>query len=82
MGYGYEGGDDKLCLKLAKHVMVPGVGFYLAFTAWDPNQVHEFHAAALLHGGRCNGALGPRPEFGDSYKLVSMQSTSEGKYYH
>ncbi len=67
VGYGYEGGDDKLCLKLAKNVMVPGEGFHLAFTATKPIQVHEFHAAALRHGGRCNGAPGPRPEYGDSY---------------
>lgn len=67
VGYGYEGGDDKLCLKRATQVMVPGEGFHLAFAATDPNQVHEFHTAALLHGGRCNGAPGPRPEYGDGY---------------
>lgn len=57
---GYEGGDDKLCLKLATQVMIPGEGFHLAFTATEPNQVHEFHAAALRHGGRCNGEPGLR----------------------
>lgn len=67
VGYGYEGGDDKLCLKRATHVMVPGEGSHLAFTATPPNQVHEFHAAALRHGGRCNGAPGSRPEYGDGY---------------
>jgi catechol 2,3-dioxygenase-like lactoylglutathione lyase family enzyme len=67
VGYGYEGGDDKLCLKRAKQVTVPGEGFHLAFTATEPNQVREFHAAALRHGGRCNGAPGLRPEYGDGY---------------
>jgi catechol 2,3-dioxygenase-like lactoylglutathione lyase family enzyme len=67
VGYGYEGGDDKLCLKRVTQVIVPGDGFHLAFTATAPNQVHEFHTAALLHGGRCNGAPGPRPEYGDGY---------------
>jgi catechol 2,3-dioxygenase-like lactoylglutathione lyase family enzyme len=67
VGYGYAGGDDKLCLKLTANVMVPGDGFHLAFTATEPNRVREFHAAALRHGGRCNGAPGPRPEYGDGY---------------
>lgn len=67
VGYGYEGGDDKLCLKLAAQVVVPGEGFHLAFTATAPNQVHEFHTAALRNGGRCNGAPGPRPEYGEGY---------------
>jgi len=67
VGYGYEGGDDKLCLKLAKDVTIPGEGFHLAFSAKERNQVHEFHAAALRHGGRCNGAPGPRSEYGNSY---------------
>jgi catechol 2,3-dioxygenase-like lactoylglutathione lyase family enzyme len=67
VGYGYEGGDDKLCLKRVTKVMVPGEGFHLAFAATEPDQVHEFHTAALRLGGRCNGAPGPRPEYGDSY---------------
>jgi catechol 2,3-dioxygenase-like lactoylglutathione lyase family enzyme len=67
VGYGYPSGDDKLCLKLAAHVTVPGHGFHLAFAAAEPDQVHRFHAAALRHGGRCNGLPGPRPEYGDQY---------------
>lgn len=67
VGYGYEGGNDKLCLKRATQVVVPGEGFHLAFTATAPSQVREFHTAALCHGGRCNGAPGPRPEYGDGY---------------
>lgn len=67
VGYGYAGGDDKLCLKFAAQVAVPGEGFHLAFTAAEPEQVQRFHAAALMHGGRCNGLPGPRPEYGDRY---------------
>ncbi|MBF6907432.1 VOC family protein, partial [Acinetobacter baumannii] len=55
VGYGYAGGGDKLCLKLASRVVVPGEGFHLAFTATEAHQVHAFHVAALRHGGRCNG---------------------------
>jgi catechol 2,3-dioxygenase-like lactoylglutathione lyase family enzyme len=67
VGYGYAGGDDKLCLKLAEQVMVPGDGFHLAFAATKPEHIDEFHAAALRHGGRCNGLPGPRPDYGDNY---------------
>lgn len=67
VGYGYAGGDDKFCLKLAAQVAVPGKGFHLAFAATELKQVHQFHAAALRHGGRCNGLPGPRPEYGDQY---------------
>ena len=67
VGYGYPGGGDKLCLKLASQVSVPGEGFHLAFSAADAAQVQLFHAAALRLGGRCNGLPGPRPEYGDHY---------------
>ena len=67
VGYGYPGGGDKLCLKLADQVTVPGDGFHLAFAAASSEQIHQFHAAALLHGGRCNGEPGPRPDYGDNY---------------
>jgi catechol 2,3-dioxygenase-like lactoylglutathione lyase family enzyme len=67
VGYGYPGGDDKLCLKLADQIHVPGAGFHLAFAAAEAAQIHAFHAAALRHGGACNGPPGPRPEYGDHY---------------
>jgi len=54
-------------LKRAKQLIVLGEGFHLAFTATKPKQVHEFHAAALRHAGRCNGHPEPRPEYGDGY---------------
>lgn len=64
VGYGYEGGDDKLCLKPGRRMMSPGESSHVAFTATDANRVHEFHAAALRHGGRCNPAVGAWPELG------------------
>ena len=67
VGYGREGGGDKLALKLAAEVSIPGPGFHLAFTASDPGQVARFHAAALQHGGQDNGPPGPRPEYGPHY---------------
>lgn len=67
VGYGYSGKGDKLLLNLEDKVSVPGEGFHLAFSAAEPEHVDRFHAAALLHGGRCNGRPGPRPDYGDRY---------------
>ena len=67
VGYGYAGQGDKLLLNLEPQVSVPGEGFHLAFSASEPEHVDRFHAAALLHGGRCNGQPGPRPDYGDNY---------------
>ena len=67
VGYGKEGGGDKLSLKLVTEVVLPGDGFHLAFAASTSDQVCAFHAAALQHGGRCNGAPGMRPHYGCHY---------------
>ncbi|AXE32947.1 VOC family protein [Chromobacterium phragmitis] len=67
VGYGKEGGGDKLSLKLVSEFVLPGDGFHLAFAASAPDQVRAFHAAALLHGGRCNGAPGLQPHYGSHY---------------
>ncbi len=40
---------------------VPTGRHHLAFQARDEAMVQAFHAAALAHGGRDNGAPGPRP---------------------
>src|SRR5262249_6860598 len=42
-------------------------GAHLAFRAADAQAVRRWHAAALAHGGRDNGAPGPRPEYSGSY---------------
>ena len=39
----------------------PASHVHLAFQAWDRETVDRFHAAALAHGGRDNGAPGERP---------------------
>lgn len=67
VGYGYPGQDEKLLLDLEDNVTAPGNGFHLAFSAAEPEHVDRFHAAALLHGGRCNGAPGQRTDYGESY---------------
>ncbi len=68
VGYGDEGGADKLALKLVPEgLVVPGEGFHLAFTASSREQVDQFFAAALRLGGRSNGGPGLRPDYGDDY---------------
>ncbi len=68
VGYGQDGGGDKLALKLTPEgLVIPGEGFHLAFSAGTREQVGQFHAAALRLGGRCNGAPGLRPDYGDDY---------------
>lgn len=42
-------------------------GTHIAFLANSVDEVHAFHAAALAHGGRDDGAPGPRPDYGPEY---------------
>jgi len=53
--------------KRVDRVSVPSEGFHLAFHASTQEEVHNFYAQALLHGGRDNGAPGPRPAYGKDY---------------
>jgi catechol 2,3-dioxygenase-like lactoylglutathione lyase family enzyme len=67
-GYGPPGGGDRLALKRqAAPVRPPGPGFHLAFDAPDRAAVDAFHAAALAHGGTCDGPPGLRPQYGPTY---------------
>ncbi len=45
----------------------PAVGVHVAFRARDREAVDAFHAAALAHGGRDNGAPGLRPRYHPDY---------------
>jgi catechol 2,3-dioxygenase-like lactoylglutathione lyase family enzyme len=68
VGFGEKGGGDRLALfSQAGHVMPPGPGFHLAFTASSREAVDAFHAEALQAGGRDLGAPGPRPQYGATY---------------
>ena len=68
IGYGREGGGDKLAIKLQAHpVVAPGPGFHLAFAAPSREAVDRFHREALGHGGSDNGAPGLRPHYGPAY---------------
>ena len=68
VGFGPEGGQDKLALFPAPgKARAPGEGFHLAFAAPDRAAVDAFHAAALAQGGRDLGAPGLRPHYGPNY---------------
>jgi catechol 2,3-dioxygenase-like lactoylglutathione lyase family enzyme len=68
VGYGPEGGGDKLALKAKGEERAPDrVGAHVAFSAPSLAAVDAFHAAALAAGGRDNGAPGPRPQYGSGY---------------
>lgn len=68
VGYGLPGQGDQFCIKQAAlSSATAGHGMHLAFAAPDIAAVHAFHAAALAHGGRDNGAPGPRPQYGPNY---------------
>ena len=45
----------------------PSNGTHFAFLAPSKKAVDAFHAAALDHGGSCDGPPGPRPEYGEPY---------------
>lgn len=45
----------------------PAPGGHTAFVAPDRAAVDAFHAAALTHGGRDDGAPGLRPEYHEDY---------------
>ncbi len=44
-----------------------GNGTHIGFSAPTKASVHKFHEAALAHGGKDNGAPGPRPNYGPEY---------------
>lgn len=67
VGYGWEEGKDKLCLKLRDKASAPGPGFHVAFSAPNRVAVERAHAAAMQVGGRDNGAPGLRPHYGAHY---------------
>ena len=68
VGYGPPGGDDKFAIKAqAGLVAAPGPGTHLAFAAPSREAAAHFHAAALAHGGRDNGAPALCPEYGEHY---------------
>lgn len=68
VGFGLPGRGDTLLLNVeAFDGPVRWPGFHIAFAAESRAAVDGFHAAALAHGGVCNGPPGLRPDYGPHY---------------
>jgi catechol 2,3-dioxygenase-like lactoylglutathione lyase family enzyme len=68
LGYGPPGEEDRLTLKLRPdRTASVDSGSHVALSAPDREAVERFHAAALAHGGRCDGRPGLRPQYGADY---------------
>jgi len=56
-----------------------GNGVMIGLKAESPQQVDAFHAAALAHGGTCEGPPGPRPAYGEGYYLAYVRDPDGNK---
>ncbi|MBM0105771.1 VOC family protein [Steroidobacter sp. S1-65] len=68
-GVHYGTGDIlfSLVVPTDKQPASAGNGAHIAFQARDRKMVDDFHAIALKHGGRSDGAPGIRPEYDAHY---------------
>lgn len=68
VGYGLEGGGDRLALKKrTAAVTAPSAGFHLALAAPSRAAVDAFWFTALAHGATDDGPPGLRPQYGPDY---------------
>jgi catechol 2,3-dioxygenase-like lactoylglutathione lyase family enzyme len=56
-----------------------GNGIMVGLKAETAEQVDAFHAAAMVHGGTCAGAPGPRPAYGEGYYLAYVRDPDGNK---
>ena len=77
--YGPPGQEDKLALFRADGAAPAGDGAHLALTAPSAAAVDAFHRAALAHGGRDDGAPGPRPRYGAGYYAAFVRDPDGNK---
>ncbi len=81
-GYGPEGDDHGVILVCSPFDEQParaGNGVMVGLHAESPAQVDAFHAAALAHGGSCEGAPGPREAYGEGYYLAYVRDPTGNK---
>lgn len=67
IAYGEKGFDFWVQLPHDRGPASAGNGQHVAFNARTKQAVHDFHAAALAHGGTDDGKPGPRPDYGSDY---------------
>jgi len=56
-----------------------GNGSMVAFRARSRRDVDDFHAAALDHGGRCDGAPGLRPQYAADFYAAYVRDPDGNK---
>jgi catechol 2,3-dioxygenase-like lactoylglutathione lyase family enzyme len=69
-----------LCQPHNKLAATPGNGSMLGFTAKTRAQVDAFHAAALAHGGSCEGAPGLREAYGPNLYMAYIRDPLGNKF--
>ena len=57
----------------------PGNGVMVAFRASSWQQVQDFHAAALAHGGNSEGAPGLRPQYNPDFYAAYVRDPDGNK---
>ncbi len=81
-GWHSAGGARPLFVIAAPHDGRPheaGNGQMAAFLCASRAQVDAVHAAALAHGGRCEGPPGPRPHYHADYYGAYVRDTEGNK---
>lgn len=90
-----DGGPKSLCWIIPGHALPRfyvyqpfdgeaasvGNGTMVAFEASESDVVDKAYAAALLHGGSCAGAPGPRPHYGDGYYGAYLRDPDGNKLH-
>lgn len=56
-----------------------GNGVMTAFRVPSAAKVARLHAIALAHGGTCEGAPGPRPQYGDGFHAAYVRDPDGNK---
>jgi catechol 2,3-dioxygenase-like lactoylglutathione lyase family enzyme len=78
-----QGGLEEIALWVCKPfdgcAATPGNGSMLALQAKSWQQVDEFHAAALAHGGTSEGGPGLRPHYGADFYAAYVRDPDGNK---
>jgi catechol 2,3-dioxygenase-like lactoylglutathione lyase family enzyme len=69
-----------LCQPHNKQTATPANGAMLGLTAKTRAQVDAFHAAALAHGGSCEGAPGLRDAYGPNMYMAYIRDPLGNKF--
>jgi catechol 2,3-dioxygenase-like lactoylglutathione lyase family enzyme len=84
LAYGRNGQANEVTLWLCKpydgQPATVGNGTMIAFSAQTRAQVDAFHAAALAHGGRCEGPPGIREQYGPDMYLAYVRDPMGNKF--